>query len=109
MFFQWLTFSVDRYVTLSRSCAEVWGNDAHVFNPRRYLNREKKEGVPTVGVYGDVLTFGIFASLICCYLVTHVFVFLRSCGCTSMYWLEILVSTAFQIQGDEFRRLMEIW
>jgi len=36
---------------------EVWGDDSHVFNPRRYLNRQKKEGVPTVGVYGDVLTF----------------------------------------------------
>lgn len=49
--------SVIASVCAYNRCAEVWGNDAHVFNPRRYLNREKKEGVPTVGVYGDVLTF----------------------------------------------------
>ena len=39
------------------SVHEVWGDDAHVFNPRRYITGHKKEGVPTVGVYGDVLTF----------------------------------------------------
>ncbi|KAF9782990.1 cytochrome P450 [Thelephora terrestris] len=49
--------SVIASVCAYNRCAEVWGDDAHVFNPRRYLNREKKEGVPTVGVYGDVLTF----------------------------------------------------
>jgi len=49
--------SVIASVCAYNRCAEVWGDDAHVFNPRRYLNRERPEGVPSVGVYGDVLTF----------------------------------------------------
>ena len=51
---------VDCYASTLYRVPEVWGEDAHVFNPWRYLNRQKKEGVPTVGVYGDVLTFGMF-------------------------------------------------
>ena len=76
----------------SLRCAEVWGDDAHVFDPRRYLNREKKEGVPTIGVYGDVLTFGLSVSSICRCLGAHVVAFPFSNWCACMHRLEILVS-----------------
>ena len=60
-------FSVNRHVSPPSSVPEIWGDDAHVFNPRRYLNRQRKEGVPTIGVYGDVLNFSthrFFGSLL---------------------------------------------
>ncbi|KAF9484508.1 cytochrome P450 [Pholiota conissans] len=35
---------------------EVFGEDAHVYNPNRWLQQVEKKG-PTLGVYGNLLTF----------------------------------------------------
>ncbi|KAK0461023.1 cytochrome P450 [Desarmillaria tabescens] len=36
---------------------DLWGNDADVFNPERWLQPEKHRKGPSVGVYGNLLTF----------------------------------------------------
>ncbi|KAH9922092.1 cytochrome P450 [Fomitopsis serialis] len=43
---------------------DIWGEDAHVFNPERFLNFSGKRG-PTVGVFANILTFsgGIHACI----------------------------------------------
>lgn len=93
-------FCINHRVSHPSSVPEVWGDDAHVFNPRRYLNRQKKEGVPTVGVYGDVLTFCtswlLDSLLLGC---SHARV-PRRCWFPYLHRLEILVSPMFQLQTE---------
>ncbi|KAK0195663.1 cytochrome P450 [Armillaria mellea] len=36
---------------------DIWGSDADVFNPERWLQSEKHRKGPSVGVYGNLLTF----------------------------------------------------